>query len=114
MHEPDQHVSPIKNWKQLVVVVVLAFVVPIVVIVILSRSTSRAAPKGASQDDNAVLARIKPVGDVQLAVASGPKGQAHRRAGLRPDLQDLPRRRARRARRRSATRPRGARSSRRD
>ena len=29
MQEPDQHVSPIKNWKQLVVVVVLAFVVPI-------------------------------------------------------------------------------------
>ena len=37
MHEPDQHVSPIKNWKQLVVVVVLAFVVPIVVIIIDSR-----------------------------------------------------------------------------
>ena len=37
MHEPDQHVSPIKNWKQLVVVVVLAFVVPIAVIVILSQ-----------------------------------------------------------------------------
>ena len=75
MHEPDQHVSPIKNWKQLVVVVVLAFVVPIVVIVILSQYVT-GGPKGASHDDNAVLARIKPIGDVQLAVASGPKGQA--------------------------------------
>ncbi len=75
MHEPDQHVSPIKNWKQLVVVVVLAFVVPIVVIVLLSQYVT-GGPKGASHDDNAVLARIKPIGDVQLAVASGPKGQA--------------------------------------
>jgi cytochrome c5 len=75
MHEPDQHVSPIKNWKQLVVVVVLAFVVPIVVIVILSQYVT-GSPKSARQDDNAVLERIKPVGDVQLAAASGPKGQA--------------------------------------
>ena len=70
----DQHDSPIKNWKQLVVVVVLAFVVPIALIVLLSQS-SPAAPKGAEDDDSAVLARIKPVGDVELAVPSGPKGQ---------------------------------------
>ena len=74
MHEPDQHVSPIKNWKQLVVVVVLAFVVPIAVIVILSQYVT-GAPKGGGDNDSAVLERIKPVGDVQLALASGPKGQ---------------------------------------
>ncbi len=74
MHEPDQHVSPIRNWKQLVVVVVLAFVVPIVVIVILSQYVTGTA-KGRNEDDNAVLNRIKPVGEVQLALASGPKGQ---------------------------------------
>jgi cytochrome c5 len=74
MHEPDQHVSPIKNWKQLVVVVVLAFVVPIAVIVILSQYVT-GAPKGAGENESAVLERIRPVGDVRLAVASGPKGQ---------------------------------------
>jgi cytochrome c5 len=74
MHEPDQHVSPIKNWKQLVVVVVLAFVVPIAVIVILSQYVT-GTPKGAAESESAVLERIRPVGDVQLAVASGPKGQ---------------------------------------
>ena len=31
MQEHAKHVSPIKNWKQLVVVVVLAFAVPIAV-----------------------------------------------------------------------------------
>jgi cytochrome c5 len=74
MHEPDQHVSPIKNWKQLVVVVVLAFVVPIAVIIILSQWVT-GTPKGADENDNAVLGRIKPVGEVQLALPSGPKGQ---------------------------------------
>ena len=74
MHEPDQHVSPIKNWKQLVVVVVLAFVVPIAVIIILSQYIT-GTPKGADENDSLVLARIKPVGDVQLALPSGPKGQ---------------------------------------
>ena len=74
MHEPELHVSPIKNWKQLVVVVVLAFIVPIAVIIILSQYIT-GTPKGADENDSVVLARIKPVGDVQLALASGPKGQ---------------------------------------
>jgi cytochrome c5 len=74
MHEPEPHVSPIKNWKQLVVVVVLAFVVPIAVIILLSQYIT-GTPKGADENDSAVLPRIKPVGDVQLALPSGPKGQ---------------------------------------
>ena len=74
MHEPDQHVSPIKNWKQLVIVVLLAFVVPIAIIILISQYVTN-APKGGKEDDSAVLSRIKPVGDVQLAAAGGPKGQ---------------------------------------
>ncbi len=74
MHEPDQHVSPIKNWKQLVVVVALAFIVPITVIILLSQFVTY-HPVDAGPDDSAVLNRIKPVGDVVLAAASGPKGQ---------------------------------------
>ena len=74
MHEPDQHVSPIKNWKQLVVIVVLAFVVPIAVIILLSQIVTERAV-APSDDDSAVLSRIKPVGEVLLAAPSGPKGQ---------------------------------------
>ncbi len=74
MHEHDQHVSPIKNWKQLVVVVVLAFVVPIALAVILSQWVTSGV-KGMHQDDNAIIGRIQPVGQVLLAVASGPKVQ---------------------------------------
>ena len=75
MHKPDLHVSPIKNWKQLVVVVGFAFAVPIAVIVILSQYVTD-IPVRPSDDDNAVLSRIKPVGDVLLALPSGPKGEA--------------------------------------
>jgi len=74
MHEPDQHVSPIKNWKQLVVVVVLAFVVPIAVIIMLSQYIT-GSPKVAVESENAVLNRIRPVGEVQLVAASAPRGQ---------------------------------------
>ena len=75
MQKPDLHVSPIKNWKQLVVVVGFAFAVPIAVIVILSQYVTD-IPIRPSDDENAVLNRIKPVGDVLLALPSGPKGQA--------------------------------------
>ncbi len=74
MQEPDQHASPIKNWKQLVVIVALAFIVPIAVIVLLAQYITD-APVRASGDENAVLNRIKPVGDVMLALAAGPKGR---------------------------------------
>ena len=68
-----QHESPIKNWKQLVVVVVAAFAIPIALIVLISQFVS-GGPKGATDDDHAVLNRIKPVGEIKLAVAGGPKG----------------------------------------
>jgi cytochrome c5 len=68
-----QHESPIKNWKQLVVVVVAAFAIPIALIILLSQLVS-SGPKGSGDDDNGVLNRIKPVGEIRLAVASGPKG----------------------------------------
>ena len=74
MQEHDQHVSPIKNPKQLIVVVVLAFVVPIALAVLLSQLVT-SSPKGAHEDDSAILARIQPVGQVQLAAPAGPKGQ---------------------------------------
>ena len=68
MHEPHQHVSPITNWKQLVVVVALAFIVPIAVIILLTQYVTD-APVPASENDSAVLNRIRPVGEVLLATA---------------------------------------------
>jgi cytochrome c5 len=68
-----QHESPIKNWKQLVVVVVAAFAIPIALIILLSQLVT-GGKKGVHDDDSSVIERIKPVGDVKLAVAAGPKG----------------------------------------
>ncbi len=70
----EEHSSPIKNWKQLVVVVVLAFVVPITVISMLASLVTR-THEGVAESDSAVLARIQPVGNVTLAQATGPRGQ---------------------------------------
>lgn len=72
MTEHDPHSSPIKTPKQLAVVVVLAFVVPVTLIVLISQLvTGRPHESGG---DAAVLARIAPVGTVQIAAPSGPKG----------------------------------------
>ena len=73
MPEHDPHSSPIKTPKQLVIVVLLAFLVPIVVIGLLSQLFT-STRHDASGDEQRVLARIKPVGTVVIAEASGPKG----------------------------------------
>ncbi len=70
----DQHASPIKNWKQLVVVVVFAFIVPIAVAVLISQYVTSGS-KGMHEDESAIIKRIQPVGEVVLAAPSGPKGQ---------------------------------------
>jgi cytochrome c5 len=73
MTEHDPHSSPIKTPKQLIVVVVLAFLVPITVIGLLSQlftSTGR----DAHEDEQRVLERIKPVGTIVMAEASAPHG----------------------------------------
>jgi hypothetical protein len=88
MHEPDQHVSPFKNWKQLVVILVVAFVVPIALGVLMSHWVTRGS-EGMHEDDSAIIKRIMPVGEVLLAAPSGPKA-AQRRAGLQPGVQDVP------------------------
>ncbi len=71
MQEHDQHVSPIKNWKQLVVVVVLAFAVPIAVAVIISQWVT-GSMRGATEPDTDVINRIRPIGSVELA-STAPK-----------------------------------------
>jgi cytochrome c5 len=75
MSEDHQHESPIKTPKQLILVVVLAFIVPITLIVLLSQLVT-GGEKGLKDSDNMVLSRIKAVGEVLIAQPSGPKGQA--------------------------------------
>jgi cytochrome c5 len=72
----DTHESPIKTPKQLVVVLVLAFVVPIVIIILLAKL----ATSGRTYDKDSpamsleeVAKRIKPVAEVNIGTA-GPAG----------------------------------------
>ena len=65
----EEHSSPIKTPKQLVIVVVLAFAVPITLIVMLtqlvtgSADTSKGNP---GMSDEAIAKRLKPVGEVAV------------------------------------------------
>ncbi|CAG0948523.1 Cytochrome c-555 [Burkholderiales bacterium] len=68
MTDHDPHSSPIKTPKQLIIVVVLAFVVPIVLIVLITQLVTGGAQGGG--DDSAVLARIAPVGTVQIGAGT--------------------------------------------
>ncbi len=69
----EEHSSPIKTPKQLIVVVLLAFAVPIALALLVSQLVT-SGEQGTHGNDNLVLARIAPVGTVMLAEASGPKG----------------------------------------
>jgi cytochrome c5 len=73
MPEHDPHSSAIKTPKQLVIVVVLAFLVPITVIALLSQLFTSTVHK-APESEQLVLERIKPVGTVVIAEATAPKG----------------------------------------
>lgn len=72
--QQEAHSSPIKNPKQLIVIVVVAFVVPITLGILLSQLVT-SGTKGEREDDSAILARIRPVGQVTLAAPAAPKGQ---------------------------------------
>jgi len=69
----DQHSSPIKTPKQLIVVVVLAFAVPIAIIALVTQLVT-GRMKDARESDARVLDRIKAVSTVALADTSAPKG----------------------------------------
>jgi cytochrome c5 len=69
----EEHSSPIKTPKQLVIVVLLAFIVPIAVAVMISQLVT-SGEHGAGENENIVLSRIQPVGSVVIAEASAPKG----------------------------------------
>ncbi|MFO7188734.1 MAG: c-type cytochrome [Pseudomonadota bacterium] len=73
------HSSPIKTPKQLIVVVVLAFLIPVVGIILLTQLvTSSKAPSAKALDPEAVAERIRPVADVAISAeaAGGAPGAA--------------------------------------
>lgn len=72
--------GPIGNWKQLLVVAVLAFVVPVFVIISVVKLITgglNANPSAPQMSEEAVAARIKPVGEVNLVqTAAAPASDA--------------------------------------
>jgi cytochrome c5 len=92
--ENEAHESPIKTPKQLVTVLVLAFVVPIVVIILLATLvTSGRRPEKDSPAMSAenIAMRLKPVAEIyvgnapQLATAAAAPAASASAAGAKPD-----------------------------
>jgi cytochrome c5 len=72
----EEHSSPIQTPKQLIIVILLAFLVPITVIVMLSQLVTTgidASKNNPALSDEAVAARLKPVGQVEVIDPSAPK-----------------------------------------
>mgnify|MGYP002040694543 FL=1 len=72
----EEHSSPIKTPKQLVVTIVLSFVVPIAIIILLVNLVVSGTKVGAGSDtlsNEAVTKRIAPVAGFDLVDANAPK-----------------------------------------
>ena len=70
----DQHNALIKTPRQLITVVILAFVVPVIVIILLANFVSGDKTSGAGSDamtPEAIAERLKPVGMIALQEAGG-------------------------------------------
>jgi cytochrome c5 len=75
-HAHDEHTSFIKTPRQLVIVIVLAFVVPVVLIsMIASLATRSVEPGPGATSEEAIAQRLKPVGEVVVAEGSDQPGQ---------------------------------------
>ncbi len=72
----EEHSTPIKTPKQLIILLVLAFLVPVTLIVMLSQLVTSGgdfSKNHPGMSDEAIAKRLKPVGDVVVAEAAGPK-----------------------------------------
>ena len=79
-HDHNEHTSFIKTPQQLIAVIVLAFVVPIGIISIIASLVSHGGSSDApSQSEEAILKRIRPVGEV--AIDKGGAGAKTERTG---------------------------------
>jgi cytochrome c5 len=72
----EEHESPIKTPKQLIVTIVLSFILPIIIIILLVKLVTTGDQVGAGSDilgPEATQKRIAPVAKLDLVDASGPK-----------------------------------------
>jgi len=71
----DEHESPIKTPKQLIAVVIAAFLVPILVIILLVNFVGHGSKEGAGATDSAeaVADRIKPIASLELKDVNAPR-----------------------------------------
>lgn len=72
----EEHSSPIKTPKQLITVILLSFLIPIILIVLLSQLLTtglKTGDKTAAMSDEAIAARLKPVGQVEVTDPNAPK-----------------------------------------
>lgn len=78
MSAQDEHSSFIKTPKQLIIVIVLAFLIPIIgILLIVELITSRPLVEPGTLNPEAVAARIQPVGSIEFAgEAKAPAGAA--------------------------------------
>lgn len=70
----DEHETPIKTPRQLITVVVLAFVVPVLAIILLAMFVAAGNRTGAGTDsmtEEAITARIRPVAGFELRAGDG-------------------------------------------
>ena len=77
-HRPDphdDHDSPIRTPKQLITVIIAAFVLPVVIIILLVNFVAFGGKQGAGSDGmspEAVARRLQPVGTVEIRDMSSP------------------------------------------
>lgn len=73
--ENDHHESPIKTPKQLIVVVIAAFLIPILVIILLVNFVGHGTREGAgsTQSAEAINDRIKPVASLEIKDPNAPR-----------------------------------------
>ncbi|MBV7484629.1 cytochrome c5 family protein [Bordetella sp. BOR01] len=72
----EEHASPIKTPKQLIVTIVLSFLVPIIIILLLVDMVTSGTQVGSGSDtlsEEAVARRIAPVAGFELVDANAPK-----------------------------------------
>jgi cytochrome c5 len=75
----QEHSSPIKNWKQLLVVAVLAFAVPVLLIIAVVQIVTggmRTESGAPDMSEEAIAARIKPVGELNLELGGAAEAPA--------------------------------------
>jgi cytochrome c5 len=72
----EEHHSPIKTPKQLIVTIVLSFILPVIIIILLVKLVTTGEQVGAGSNTltpEAIQKRIAPVAKLDLVDASGPK-----------------------------------------